>query len=143
MLVREIMSPNVETVTPELTLQQAAKKMRDLNIGCLLVQESKGKGDKLIGIITDRDITCRAVAEGANPETTYISDIMSMGAAFCFDDQKLEDCAQIMEAKKVHRLPVKDHSKTVIGLVSLTDLALKGSKELSAEILGEVSKYAH
>ena len=141
MYVREIMSPKVEWVTEDITLQDAAKKMKKLRIGCLPVKA--GKSDKLLGMITDRDITCRAVADGADPTITLVGEIMSKSAVYCFDDQDVGDAAQIMEAKKVHRLPVMDHAENMIGMLSLTDLALYASRDLSAEVLEAVSKYTH
>jgi len=141
MFVREIMSPNVECVSPGMSLADAAKLMKTRDIGCLLIEGAEG--GKLIGIVTDRDITCRAIAEGANPVTTTIGEIMTKNAVYCFDDQDVEDVAQLMEAKKVHRLPVMDHYEHMIGLVSLTDLARHTSQELSGQVLKAVSKYSH
>jgi CBS domain-containing protein len=93
MQLRAIMTPEVEVVSPETTLQQAAAKMRRLNIGSLPVCE----GDRLIGMLTDRDITVRAVAEGCDPTTTTIREAMTPDIAYCFDDQEVQDAVQVME----------------------------------------------
>lgn len=140
MFVREIMSMKVEWATPDMTLRDAARRMREKNIGCLVVESAPDGA--LAGIVTDRDITCRATAEGADPMKTTVADVMSKDAAFCFDDQDVAAVAPIMETKKIHRLPVMDHDRRVVGLLSLTDIALRGSQALSGEVLKAVSRYA-
>jgi CBS domain-containing protein len=141
MNVKEIMSSNVEWASPELSLQAAAKKMRDIGIGSLPVRE-KADG-KLIGMITDRDMACRAVAEGCDPAKTKVGDIMSMGTTHCFEDQDVSEAATIMEANRLQRLPVLNQDKDVVGLLSIADLATHVSHELSGEVLEAVSKQTH
>jgi CBS domain-containing protein len=102
MQVKDIMTPKVELVGPELTIQEAAKIMRDGNIGSLPV----GEDDRLIGMVTDRDITCRAVADGSDPAKTKIRDIVSKKITYCFDDQDVADAAHLMEEKHIRRLAV-------------------------------------
>jgi len=140
MFVREIMSPCVEAVSPDMLIEDAAKKMRDAHIGCLLVEGKKS--DEMMGIVTDRDITCRATAQGKDPKKTTVGDVMSKDPVYCFDDQDVADVAQVMEAKKVHRLPVMDHFEHVIGMVSVSDMAIKGARDLSAEVLNAITDYA-
>ena len=136
MQVKEIMSKNVTWVGPDLPLTQAAKKMSDLGVGCLPV----GKDDRLIGMITDRDITCRAVAQGRNPAKTTIAEAMSKGISYCFDDQEVGEAAQLMEKKQIHRLPVLDRKKRMVGILSLGDLSLHVSHELTGEVVEAVSR---
>jgi CBS domain-containing protein len=138
MQVREIMSKKVTWVAPEMTLQDAAKKMRDADIGCLPV----GKDDKLIGMITDRDITCRAVAAGRGTAKSTVADAMSNGIAYCFDDEDVKDAAQLMEKKQIHRLPVLNRNKRMVGILSVGDLALHVSHELTGEVVEAVSRQA-
>jgi CBS domain-containing protein len=136
MQVKEIMSKNVTWVGPDLLLTQAAKKMSDLGVGCLPV----GKDDRLVGMITDRDITCRAVAQGRDPAKTTIAEAMSKGISYCFDDQEVGEAAQLMEKKQIHRLPVLDRKKRMVGIVSLGDLALHVAHELTGEVVEAVSR---
>lgn len=136
MQVKEIMSKKVTWVDPDLPLKQAAKKMLDLNVGCLPV----GKDDRLIGMITDRDITCRAVAKGHDPARTTIADAMSKGISYCFEDQDVSEAAQLMEKKQIHRLPVLSRKKRMVGILSLGDLALHASHELTGEVVEAVSR---
>jgi CBS domain-containing protein len=134
MFVREAMTPKVEWATPETPIKDLAVKMRDLNIGCLPVEE----GDQVIGMITDRDITCRVVAEGFDPATTMARDIMSKDVAYVFEDQDLDEAAHLMEDRKIRRLPVLDRERHVTGLLALGDLSQKAPETLSGEIVKTV-----
>jgi CBS domain-containing protein len=136
MLVKEIMSKKVTWVGPELTLDQAAKKMLDLDIGCLPV----GKNDRLVGMITDRDIACRAVAKGLEPGKTTVDDAMSKGISYCFEDEDVGQAVQLMEKKQIHRLPVLNREKRMVGILSLGNIALRASHELTGEVLEAVSR---
>ena len=135
--VKEIMSKEVSWVGPELSLQEAARKMRDLDIGCLLV----GKKDKLVGMITDRDIACRAVAAGDDPAKTPIAGVMSKGVTYCFDDQDVAEAAHLMEKKQIHRLPVLNRQKRMVGILSLGDIGLHASHELTGEVVQAISQH--
>ena len=138
MKVRDIMTKHAEWIDADTPLKDVAKKMRDKNIGCLPV----GENDRLIGMITDRDIACRAVADARDPVSTKARDVMTKGIAFCFDDQTDEDAAEMMEGKKIHHLPVLNREKRLVGVLSLGDLALRSSKALSAELIHLVSRDA-
>ena len=96
MKVKEIMSKKVTWVDPDLSLAEAARKMQSLDIGCLPV----GKDDRLVGMVTDRDITCRAVAKGWDTSKKTIGDAMSKGITYCFDDQDVVEAAHLMEKKQ-------------------------------------------
>jgi CBS domain-containing protein len=140
MQVRKIMTEDVRCIPPETTLQEAARQMRDLDVGPLPVCDQ----DRLTGVLTDRDITVRAVAEGLDPTATPVRDVMTTEVAYCFDDDDVEDCARLMKEKQIRRVLVLDRSKRLVGIVSLGDLALEGrDEELSAETLEAVSQPVH
>ena len=130
MKIDAIMTTKIESVGPELTLQEVARKMRDLNIGSLPVM----KMGKLVGIITDRDICCRAVGSGLDSKTTKVQDIMSRDISCCYDDQDLDEAAQLMEAKHIRRLAVLKRDNSIAGFLSVDDLA-RGSHNLAGEVL--------
>ena len=135
--VAAIMSKDVAWVGPDMSLQEAAQKMRALDIGCLPV----GKDDRLIGMVTDRDIACRAVAEGEDPAKTPVSEAMSKGVIYCFDDQDIGEASHLMEKKQIHRLPVLNRQKRMVGIVSLGDLGLHVSHELTGEVVAAISQH--
>jgi predicted transcriptional regulator len=130
MLVKEIMSPKAESIEPGLSLQETATKMRDLNIGSLPVWED----GEIIGMITDRDICCRGVADDRDPVTTTVRDIMSRDVAYCFDDQECDDAAHMMEDKHIRRLAVLNREKAMVGFLSVDDLA-RCSHDLAGVVL--------
>jgi CBS domain-containing protein len=136
--VKEIMSKEATWVGPDMSLKDAATKMRDLDIGCLPV----GQDDRLIGMITDRDIACRAVAAGSDPATTPISAAMSPGVTYCFDDQEVGEAARLMEQKQIHRLPVLNRQKRMVGMLSLGDIGLKAPHDLTGEVVAAISRHA-
>ena len=139
MKLKEVMTPGVEVIAPEATLQQAAAKMRRLNIGPLPVCD----GDQLVGMLTDRDITVRAVAEGCDPTSTTVREAMTPDIAYCFDDQAIEDAIQMMEQYQIRRLPILDRDKRLVGMVSLGDLAVSsGDQQQVGETLKQVSEPA-
>jgi CBS domain-containing protein len=132
--VHEIMHRDVRQIDVDACLTDAAKKMRDMNIGCLPVWQD----DKLVGIITDRDVACRAVAKARDPSTTTVGDIMSKDVAFCFEDQSAMEAALIMEKRKVRRLPVLDREKHPAGILTLSDLA-KNAPDMAGMVVQAVS----
>jgi len=130
MLVREAMTQHAEWIGPELSLAEVAQTMRDKGIGCLPV----GADDRMVGMITDRDLACRAVADGLNPKTAKAKQVMTKGVTWCFDDDNVENAVRRMEEKKIHHMPVINHQKRLIGILSLSDLALRGPQELARNI---------
>jgi CBS domain-containing protein len=122
MKVREMMTDKVELVTPDETIQDAAKKMAELDVGALPV----GENDRLVGMITDRDITVRAVAKGLDPETA-IRTVMSNNVKYCFEHDDVDDIVQNMADIQIRRLPVVNRSKRLVGIVSLGDVATNSS----------------
>lgn len=131
MLVKEAMTPKVEWIEPETSLMQAAKRMRDAGVGCLPIREN----DSLIGIVTDRDITCRGVAGDLDPANTPVREVMTEAVVWCFDDQDAQDAALMMEEHAVRRLPVFDHDKRLVGILSLDDLGRRVSHALAGEVI--------
>ncbi|MBU6506084.1 MAG: CBS domain-containing protein [Alphaproteobacteria bacterium] len=138
MLVREAMTQHAEWIVPETSLAEVAQKMRDKGIGCLPV----GTNDRMVGMITDRDLACRAVADGLNPTTATAKQVMTKGVIWCFDDDDIESAIRRMEEKKIHHMPVINHQKRLIGILSLSDLALRGPQELARNVSRLVSRDA-
>ena len=139
MQIEQIMTRNVEIISPETTLREAAQKMRDLDVGSLPVCD----GERLKGMLTDRDITIRATAEGQNPDSTRATDVMTAAVYYCYEDQDVAEAAQVMEEKQIRRLPIVDRNKKLVGIVSLGDLAVDTGKErLAGEALTEISRPA-
>ena len=136
MKVSEIMTRDVETVSPETTLQQAAQVMARIEAGVLPVVEN----ERLVGVVTDRDITVRAVATGKDMASTRISDIMSAGVKHTFEDDEVDDVAETMANLQVRRLPVVDRDGRVIGIVSLGDIALEKKPRKVGEALQGISR---
>ena len=120
MKVSDVMTPEVEAVNPDDTLRTAGELMADLDSSALPVVEN----DLLIGVITDHDITIRAVAEGRDPEKTTVRQGMSAEVLHCFEDESVDDVSQRMGGWWVRRLPVVSQDKRLIGTVSLGDLAV-------------------
>lgn len=120
MNISEVMTPNVRVVSPYDTLQFAAQLMEEIDVGLLPVTEN----EELIGTLTDRDITIRAVAQGLSPEETQVSEVMTSDALYVFEDQSVEEAAQDMSDFQVRRLPVLNRENHLVGIVALADLAL-------------------
>jgi CBS domain-containing protein len=136
MNVSEVMSSDVFVMSPDQTLREAAQSMADLDTGVLPI----GEGDHLIGILTDRDIVIRGVAEARDPGNTAVRDIMSHGVCFCYEDEDVKEVADQMAELQVRRLPVVNRDKRLVGIVSLGDLAQQGDTALSGEALQGVSE---
>jgi len=138
MQLKHIMTLNPECIHPDATLQEAARKMRDLDVGPLPVC---GDDDRLAGMITDRDITVRAVAEGKDPRTTAVRQAMTEDIVFGFEDQDVDDAARMMEQRQIRRLVVLDRDRRLVGIASLGDVALEsGDRTRTGEILHEISE---
>ena len=136
MQVNEIMTSPVETITPETSLVDAAKLMRDLGIGLLPVATDQ----KIVGMISDRDITVGAVAKGLDPERTTANEVMTTKVFSCPTGSDVMDACAVMEEKQVRRLLVVDAADAPIGIVSLGDIALHLRREQSGEVLKKVSQ---
>jgi len=140
MQVNEVMTRGVECTRPDASLQEAARKMRQLDVGSLPIC---GANERLVGMLTDRDITVRAVADGRNPTEARVQDIMTPDVTYCFEDQDVSEAARLMEEKQIRRLVVLNRDKRLVGIVSLGDLAVKsGDEELCGTALEQVSEPA-
>jgi CBS domain-containing protein len=140
MQLKDVMTPNPECIPPDATLQDAARKMRDLDVGAMPIC---GDDDRLAGMITDRDITVRAVAEGKDPRATPVREAMTEEVVYGFEDQDVGDAARVMEQKQIRRLLILDRNKRLVGIVSLGDLAVEGDDRSKAgEVLQGVSEPA-
>ena len=134
MQLREVMTRNVEVVHPDATLREAAQKMKNLDVGPIPVCD----GDRIQGMLTDRDITIRATAEGRDPNTTPVREVMTPDVVYCYEDQDVQQAADLMEERQIRRLIVLNREKKLTGIVSLGDLATQtGDADLDSEELTE------
>lgn len=134
--LKDLMSRDVKVVSPEMSIREAAKEMRDGDFGMLPV----GEDDRMIGTISDRDIAIRAVAEGLDADTK-VREVMSNGIAWAYEDDSVEHAAKIMSERQVRRLPVVDRDKRLVGIVALGDFAVESSEiKPAAQALSEISK---
>ena len=136
MKVREAMTRDVRLVKPDQPISEAARLMAELDIGALPVEEN----DRLVGMITDRDIAVRAVAAGRGPDTP-VREVMSREIKYCFEDQSIDEVTQNMGELRIRRLPVLTRDKRLIGILSLGDLAIdEGARDEAGEALGGISR---
>ena len=136
MQVQDIMTRDVSIVSPDETLKKAACRMAELDVGALPVAEN----DHLVGMITDRDIAVRGIAEDMGPDAK-IRDVMTPEVKYCFADQEIDEIAENMADIQVRRLPVVDRDKRLVGIVALGDFAVESSDiEAAGEALSEISK---
>jgi CBS domain-containing protein len=134
--LKELMSRDVKVISPEMTIGDAARKMRDGDFGMMPV----GEGDHMIGTISDRDIAIRAIAEGKDAGTK-VREVMSEGVAWAYEDDSVEQAATIMSERKVRRLPVLNRDKRLVGIIALGDFAVESSEiRPAAQALSEISK---
>ena len=139
MNIQEVMTVDVSYVTPDTALLEIARKMRDADIGSTPVVEH----DRLVGMVTDRDIVVRVVAEGRPTQTATARDAMSSGILFCYDDETVEAVLEKMGDRQIRRLPVVNRDKRLVGVVSLGDLSLTGKLKRAGEALQEISQPGH
>jgi CBS domain-containing protein len=130
MKVKELMTTSVECVLPHTSLRTAARKMSELGVGSLLIVEN----EQLLGIITDRDISCFAVAMGHSPNDTEVQKIMTRTVTRCYQDQDINEAAELMEKAHIRRLTIMDPNDQVSGVLSVDDLA-RVSHELAGAVL--------
>jgi CBS domain-containing protein len=136
MKIKEVMTSGVECVRPETTLQEAAVKMKALNVGPLPVCE----GDRPVGIVTDRDIVVRAISEGRDPRTTRIQDVMTRDVATVKETDDVKDAARLMKDRQIRRVVVVGAAQQVVGIVSLGDIAVDTHDDkMSGDVLEKVS----
>lgn len=134
--LKELMTRDVKVITPDMTIGDAAKMMRDGNFGMMPVIED----DRMVGTISDRDITIRAVAEGKDC-SSKVRDVMSEGIAWAYEDESVEQAATIMSERQVRRLPVVNRDKRLVGIVALGDFAVESSQiQPAAQALADISQ---
>jgi CBS domain-containing protein len=135
MRVSDAMTADVRIAKPQQTIAEAARMMAEIDAGALPV----GDGDRLVGMLTDRDIAIRAVALGKGPQT-QVQDVMSKEVLYCFADQDLDEVVKNMADTKVRRMPVLNREKRMVGILSLGDVALVDDPDITGEALCEISE---
>lgn len=137
MKIAEAMHRQADWASADTPISEVAKMMQKDDIGAIPV----GKADKLIGMITDRDIALRVVAEGRDPEKTTAEELMTKGIVYCNTTETVEDAIHLMDQKRIRRLPVIDENKRLVGMLSLGDVSHAVSRELSGELLHAVAEH--
>ncbi|HEY4774694.1 MAG TPA: CBS domain-containing protein [Xanthobacteraceae bacterium] len=135
MKVKDIMHKGAVCVEPATPVKEIAKRMRESDVGAIPVSA----GGQVVGIVTDRDVTCRALANGGDLAKLTASDVMTRDVACCSPDDEIETAIEVMESRQIRRLPVTDTRKAVIGMLTLGDISHKVGKDLSGEVLRAVS----
>jgi CBS domain-containing protein len=135
MRVSECMSRDVQIASPNESLRQAARAMAEIDAGALPV----GENDRLVGMITDRDIAVRGVAEGKGPDAT-VREVMTEEVRYCFDDDDAEAVLRNMGDIQVRRMPVINRERRLVGIISLGDLAARGAAPRTGEALADISR---
>jgi CBS domain-containing protein len=137
MKVRDVMHQGVVAVDPGTSMRDLAATMRDEDIGSIPVIED----DRLVGMVTDRDLVCRGLANGHDIDSLTARDLMTVPGLFCNDTGEVDDAVHLMEGHKVRRLPVVDSEQRVIGMLTLGDISARASRDLSGEALQAVSAH--
>ena len=137
-VVKDIMTADPACCTPDSTLKEAARLMIDNDCGEIPIVDELSSGTP-VGVITDRDITCRTVAQGLNPLEMTVGDVMSTPLVSVRQDDTLENCIAVLEENQIRRVPVIDDGGKIVGIVALADIAKHAPKNESAEVLKEVS----
>ncbi|MCA0201080.1 MAG: CBS domain-containing protein [Proteobacteria bacterium] len=137
MRVGDLMTRSVELIAPSDSIQEAARKMADEDFGVLPVAEF----DRLVGVVTDRDIVIRAVARGGAPDKTYVRDVMSKDVTYVFEDDSSDEAARKMARLQVKRLPVLNRDERLVGILSLGDMAtMRLTHAEASEALSAISR---
>ena len=142
MLVKEIMTKSPACCTPDTPVQQVAQEMIKHDCGCIPILESDAR-PKVVGIITDRDIVCRAVAKGENPQFLTAAKCMSTHVVTVTPETDVEICCQMMERHQVRRIPVVDALGFIRGIVAQADIAERCEPEKTAEVVRDISHHTH
>ncbi len=137
--LKEIMTSDVQVMRPDARLTEVASQMKKLDVGAIPICDE----DRLVGMVTDRDIVLRTLGESQDPRVMFAKDVMHSPIVYCYEDQTIEEAARLMEVKQIRRLVVLNRDKRLVGIVSVGDLAVKtGSEELSGEVLEKISQPA-
>ncbi|MCC5858474.1 MAG: CBS domain-containing protein [Ectothiorhodospiraceae bacterium] len=137
MKVGEAMHRGVEWCAPDTPIIEIAKLFREKDIGAIPI----GENDRLIGMLTDRDIVCRGIHEGRDLASMTAADCMTEGVVFCWEDDDMEDAVHLMEERQVRRLPVINRDKRMVGMLSMGDLSHVVPRELCGEFMQAVSAH--
>ncbi len=137
MKVKDAMHVGVTWVQPATSIYDIAKMMREDDIGAVPV----GENDRLVGMVTDRDIICQGLADGSDCATLTARDVMSKPIVYCRSDEYLEDALRIMEKNQIRRLPVIDENKRLVGMLALGDVSAKCGRDLAGEVIRSVSAH--
>jgi CBS domain-containing protein len=137
MKVKKAMHNGAVWLSPDTPLPDLAKMMHDQDIGAIPI----GENDRLIGMVTDRDIVCRAVAKGKDPTKLTARDVMTKGISYCQTEHDLEEALKLMEKQKIRRLPVIDENKRLVGMLSLGDISHVAAKDITAGVVKAVSSH--
>lgn len=137
MRISEAMHAGARWVSPETDLATIARIMKDEDIGAVPV----GEDDRVIGMVTDRDIALRAFANGRDPASMTARDVMTRDIVYCRTSETIEHAVHLMEAKQIRRLPVMDEDRRMVGMLSLGDVSHAGSRQLSGELAKAVSAH--
>jgi CBS domain-containing protein len=135
--VKKAMHNGAVWLSPDTPLPELAKMMHDQDIGAIPI----GENDRLIGMVTDRDIVCRAVAKGKDPTKLTARDVMTKGISYCQTEHDLEEALKLMEKQKIRRLPVIDENKRLVGMLSLGDISHVAAKDITASVVKAVSSH--
>ena len=140
MKLKDIMTKEVEIANPDNSLREAAQKMRVRDIGFLPICDD----DRVLGVVTDRDIIVRATADGTDPDTKIGQQYVTTPAVCCYDDQDVKEAAKLMEDHQIRRVVVLSREDDrLVGVLSLGDIATRGKEKTSAEVLQSVSEPTH
>ncbi|WP_193368315.1 CBS domain-containing protein [Pelagibius marinus] len=137
MKVRQAMHAGVDWCAPDTPLSEIARIMRDDDIGAVPI----GENDRLVGMVTDRDIVCRGFADGRDPASLTARDVMTEGIVYCMEEAEIEDAIHLMENKQIRRMPVINDKKRMTGMLSLGDLSHAAGRELTGELAEAVSAH--
>lgn len=136
MKIQAVMTSGCKYLNQDASLADAARLMAAEDFGSAPVAD----GDRLVGVITDRDIVTRGVAKGCDPNSAKVSEFMSGKVYYCFDDQNVDEVAANMAEMQVRRMPVVNRDKRLVGIVSLGDLSVRGADQCAGDALGKISK---
>ena len=139
MYVRDVMTAQVNFVASDTPVNEVARLLRDQDIGSVPVSD----GEKLVGMITDRDIVVRGMADGVDPRSLRARDVMSPKIVFCTEDQSVEEVLEHMGQEQVRRMPVVDANRRLVGVVSLGDLSRAAAERTAGNALKEISEPEH
>ncbi|HSE57459.1 MAG TPA: CBS domain-containing protein [Nitrospiraceae bacterium] len=138
-LLKEIMTPQVDVISADATAEDASTKMKQLNVGAIPVCD----GNRLIGMVTDRDLVVRVMADRRDPKAVQVQEAMTPEVSYCFEDDEVEQAARLMAERQIRRLPILSRAKELVGIVSLGDLAVHGKDAtVSGSVLEHVSRPA-